>query len=183
MRYLLSALLLIMSASSYSTSNPIVVMDTSQGKIVIELFPDKAPQTVSNFLAYVNQDGFKETIFHRVINGFMIQGGGENASGKKFVTFTAIKNESRNGLSNERGTIAMARTNFPHSATRQFFINQKDNNFLDAKNGNWGYAVFGKVTSGMDVVDAIAKVKTSTGDRPTQPVVINSITVQKTTTQ
>ncbi|WP_354625015.1 peptidylprolyl isomerase [Psychromonas sp. MME2] len=183
MKYLLSALLLILSTTSFAAGNPSVVIDTSQGKIAIELFPDQAPQSVSNFLAYVNQDGFKETIFHRVINGFMIQGGGENATGKKFVTFAAIKNESRNGLSNERGTIAMARTNFPHSATRQFFINQKDNYFLDAKNGNWGYAVFGKVTSGMDVVDAIAKVKTNAGDRPTQPIIINSITVQKTTTK
>lgn len=179
MKYLLSALLLLLSASSFANNNPIVVMDTSKGKIVLELYRDKAPMTVANFLGYVNQDGFKTTIFHRVIKGFMIQGGGENAGGKKFDTFSPVDNESKNGLKNKRGTIAMARTNFPHSATRQFFINEKDNYFLDAKNGNWGYAVFGKVTEGMEVVDQIAQVKTGSGDRPIEAVVINSVIIQR----
>ncbi|MCG6199944.1 peptidylprolyl isomerase [Psychromonas antarctica] len=177
MKQLLSFFLLLISSTTFAANNPSVIIDTSKGQITVELFPDLAPKSVANFLAYVQKDGFKQTIFHRVINGFMIQGGGENESGKKFDSLTAIENESRNGLSNERGTLAMARTSFPHSATRQFFINQKDNTFLDAKNGNWGYAVFGKVTQGMTIVDSIATVKTRGADRPVQAVTINSITL------
>ncbi|WP_238596728.1 peptidylprolyl isomerase [Psychromonas sp. psych-6C06] len=153
-------------------------MDTSKGKIIIELFPEEAPKTVANFLAYVQKDGYKKTTFHRVINGFMIQGGGfSSETGSKVSTLPPIENESRNGISNERGTISMARTGNPHSASRQFFINHKDNAFLDAQGNKWGYAVFGEVTLGMDVVDAIAKVKTGSADKPLQPVVINSITL------
>ena len=177
MKQIISLFLLIASSSIFAASNPSVLMDTSKGQIIIEFYPDKAPKSVANFLAYVKSDGFKETTFHRVINGFMIQGGGFKLSGGKAPSFSAIENESKNGLSNERGTIAMARTNSPHSATRQFFINHKDNNFLDAKGNSWGYAVFGKVTSGMDVVDSIANVKTARADKPVEAVIINSITV------
>ncbi|MFT6984968.1 MAG: cyclophilin family peptidyl-prolyl cis-trans isomerase [Psychromonas sp.] len=176
-KQLLAFFVLLTSTSTFAATNPSVVIDTSKGNIIIELFPDKAPKSVTNFLAYIEKDGFKQTIFHRVINGFMIQGGGENESGKKFDTFAAIENESRNGLSNERGTISMARTSAPHSATRQFFINHKDNAFLDAGSSNWGYAVFGKVTAGMDVVDTIATVQTRGADKPVQTVIINSISL------
>ncbi|PKG38674.1 peptidylprolyl isomerase [Psychromonas sp. Urea-02u-13] len=176
MKLLLSLFILAMSHSALAAENPAVVMETSKGQIIIELFPDEAPKTVANFLAYVQKDGYKKTTFHRVINGFMIQGGGFSAkTGNKVDTLPPIQNESRNGLSNERGTISMARTGNPHSAARQFFINHKDNAFLDANGGNWGYAVFGEVTLGMDVVDAIAKVKTASADKPVQPVIINSI--------
>ena len=176
MKIFLSLFMLITSLNLFATENPSVVMDTSQGKIVLELFPDKAPKTVANFLAYIQKDGYKETTFHRVISGFMIQGGGFSAdTGNKVSTLPAIKNESRNGLSNKRGTISMARTSAPHSASRQFFINHKDNPFLDGKSGKWGYAVFGQVTQGMDVVDKIAVVKTASADKPVQAVIINSI--------
>ncbi|WP_208380190.1 peptidylprolyl isomerase [Psychromonas algarum] len=154
-----------------------IVIDTNKGQITLELFPEQAPASVTNFLAYIEKDEFKQSTFHRVIKGFMIQGGGFLASGERLETNAPIKNESRNGLSNERGTIAMARTGNPHSATRQFFINHKDNLFLDASGGNWGYAVFGKVTKGMDVVDKIANVQTGAQDKPVTPVIINRITV------
>jgi len=176
MKTILSLFMLLASFNLFAAENPTVVMETSKGQIIIELFPNDAPKTVANFLAYVQKDGYKKTTFHRVINGFMIQGGGFSAeTGAKVSTLPAIKNESRNGLSNERGTISMARTGNPHSASRQFFINHKDNAFLDANGGNWGYAVFGEVTLGMDVVDAIAKVKTASQDKPVQPVIITSI--------
>lgn len=168
--------MLMTSFNLFAAENPTVVMETSKGQIIIELFPNKAPKTVANFLAYIQKDGYKKTTFHRVIDGFMIQGGGFSAeTGRKVSTLPPIKNESRNGLSNERGTISMARTGNPHSASRQFFINHKDNAFLDAKASNWGYAVFGKVTLGMDIVDKIAKVKTASQDKPVQAVIIKSI--------
>jgi cyclophilin family peptidyl-prolyl cis-trans isomerase len=176
MKILLSLLVLIISHSTFASQNPTVIMETSKGQITIELFPAKAPKTVENFLAYIQKDGYKETIFHRVINGFMIQGGGFSAKTANMMdTLPAIKNESRNGLSNKRGTISMARTNDPHSASRQFFINHKDNIFLNAEDNKWGYAVFGKVTLGLDIVDKIAVVKTASGDKPIQPVIIKSI--------
>jgi len=175
MKHILSIFLLFISTSVFSNENPNLLMETSEGKIVIELYPQQAPKTVANFLEYVQKDGFKKTTFHRVINNFMIQGGGFEVSGNPAATLTAIENESRNGLSNQRGTISMARTNSPHSATRQFFINHKDNDFLNAQGNNWGYSVFGKVTTGMDVVDKIATVKTGRGDKPVQDVIINSI--------
>jgi peptidyl-prolyl cis-trans isomerase A (cyclophilin A)/peptidyl-prolyl cis-trans isomerase B (cyclophilin B) len=155
------------------------VIDTDQGEITVELFTERAPNTVANFLNYIDKDQYRKSVFHRVINGFMIQGGGFYQSGRLLETVIPIGNESRNELSNERGTIAMARTSHPHSATRQFFINHKDNLFLDAKNTTWGYTVFGKVTLGMDVVDRIANVETDQQDKPITPVIINSITVFK----
>lgn len=177
MKHILSIFLLFLSTSVFSATNPSVLMETSEGPIIIELYPSQAPKSVANFLQYVQKDGFKQTTFHRVINNFMIQGGGFEVSGKRASTAAAIENESRNGLSNKRGTIAMARTNNPHSATRQFFINHKDNNFLDAQGDNWGYSVFGKVVEGMEVVDKIAMVKTGAGDKPIQTVIIKSIAV------
>lgn len=178
MKNLFSLFVLLMSTSSFAAINPVVVMDTSKGEITLELYPDKAPETVANFLAYVENDGYKATTFHRVISNFMIQGGGYDESGNLVATTSDIENESKNGLSNLRGTIAMARTNAPHSATRQFFINHNDNLFLDADRSKWGYAVFGKVTSGMQVVDDIALVATGSGDKPKQTILINSITLQ-----
>lgn len=160
-------------------ANPTVLLETTSGDILIELYADKAPATVENFLKYVNEGFYANTIFHRVIKGFMIQGGGMNMKMEEKATHAPIKNEADNGLANERGTIAMARTREPHSATAQFFINLVDNDFLNfqAPSGNgWGYCVFGKVTEGMDVVDKIAKVKTTTvgmyQDVPSDLVVI-----------
>ncbi|WP_019613322.1 peptidylprolyl isomerase [Psychromonas ossibalaenae] len=177
MKHFISVLLLLISSSVFSAANPVVEMDTSEGKIIIELFPEQSPVTVANFLAYVESDGFKKTTFHRVINNFMIQGGGFKESGQRVDALAPIKNESLNGLSNKRGTIAMARTGEPHSATRQFFINHKDNGFLDASGGQYGYAVFGKVSLGMDVVDKIAVVDTGVADKPHRAVLINSVSI------
>jgi len=145
------------------SENPVVLLETSSGDILVELFPDKAPKTVENFLQYVDSGFYSNTIFHRVISGFMIQGGGLDARMNEKPTQAPIPNEASNGLKNDRGTIAMARTMDPHSATAQFFINLVDNDFLNhrAPSGDgWGYCVFGRVTDGMDVVDKIAKVKT-----------------------
>ena len=168
----------MLSYNAFASQNPTIVMDTSKGQITLELFPEQAPTTVANFLDYIKKDGYKKTTFHRVIHGFMIQGGGFSAeTGSLVATLPAIKNESRNGLSNTRGTISMARTGAPHSASRQFFINHKDNLFLDGNSNKWGYAVFGKVTLGMEVVDTIAKVKTGNADKPLEAVIINSITL------
>ena len=147
------------------SENPVVLLETTSGDILVELYPDKAPETVANFLKYVDDGFYNNTIFHRVIPGFMIQGGGLTARMQQKDTSAPIKNEADNGLKNDRGTIAMARTMDPHSATAQFFINLVDNDFLNfqAPSGNgWGYCVFGRVTEGMDVVDKIAKVKTTT---------------------
>jgi cyclophilin family peptidyl-prolyl cis-trans isomerase len=143
--------------------NPVVIMETSKGTIKIELFADKSPITVKNFLSYVDDKFYDGTIFHRVISDFMIQGGGfESGLKEKEKTKAPIKNESANGVSNERGTIAMARTGDPDSATAQFFINVKDNRPLDTAPGRSGYAVFGKVIEGMDVVDKIKEAATTT---------------------
>jgi len=143
--------------------NPVVELDTSMGTIKVELFPNKSPITVKNFLRYVDDKHYDGTVFHRVMSDFMIQGGGFEpgalAENSEKQTREPIKNESDNGLSNERGTIAMARTGRPHSATAQFYINVKDNPGLD-KGRDWGYAVFGKVVDGMDVVDKIRRVET-----------------------
>jgi len=162
--------------------NPVVVMETSMGTIEIELYADKAPETVKNFLAYVEDKHYDNTIFHRVIPNFMVQGGGFSPGMKEKPTKGPIKNEAGNGLSNERGTLAMARTSDPHSATAQFFINHGEKNqFLDKANARdgWGYCVFGKVIKGMDVVDKIAKVPTGNagphGDVPTSDVTIKSV--------
>lgn len=163
---------------------PIVEFDTTHGAIVIELDAQKAPVTVANFLDYVESGHYDGTVFHRVIDGFMIQGGGMDSKMNEKRTGTPIKNEANNGLKNDVGTIAMARTSDPHSATAQFFINVKNNDFLNYTSPTpqaWGYAVFGKVTDGMDVVNQIKGVATGRyghhADVPTTPVVINSAKV------
>jgi cyclophilin family peptidyl-prolyl cis-trans isomerase len=161
------------------SKNPVVVISTSLGDITVQLDPVKAPLTVENFLTYVKAGHYDGTIFHRVIKGFMIQGGGMTPDMKEKPTRPPIKNEAANGLKNERGTITMARTNQVDSATSQFFINTGTNNgFLDHKVRDYGYAVFGKVVSGMDVVDKIEGVKTEPGDVPAQAVIIKSIRVK-----
>lgn len=161
--------------------NPVVIMTTSKGNIKIELFKDKAPITVENFLSYVNDGFYDGTIFHRVIPNFMIQGGGFTPEFTQKPTKQPIKNEAANGLKNERGTIAMARTQAVDSATSQFFINLADNNFLNNGVRDYGYAVFGKVIDGMDVVDKIAAVETGQrgmyADVPKEDVVIESVKV------
>jgi cyclophilin family peptidyl-prolyl cis-trans isomerase len=157
-------------------------MQTSAGKMVIELDQDKAPGTVKNFLAYANDGFYNGTVFHRVIPGFMIQGGGFTADMTQKPTKSPIQNEAKNGLKNARGTLAMARTGDPHSATAQFFINHNDNGPLDyPSRDGWGYAVFGKVVEGMDVVDKIAQVRTANKgfhqNVPVDPVTIQSVKV------
>jgi len=179
MKQLLPFFMLVLSFSAFAAPNPIVVIDTSKGNIIVELYPQQAPKTVANFLAYVKKDHYEKTLFHRVIKDFMIQGGGFNESGRRAETLPAVENESKNGLSNTRGTIAMARTGNPHSATRQFFINHKDNLHLDGSANKWGYTVFGKVISGMQVVDKIAVVQTVFQNKPLDNVLINSITLEK----
>jgi peptidyl-prolyl cis-trans isomerase B (cyclophilin B) len=168
-------------------ANPTVALDTNHGTIVLELFSAEAPKTVENFLQYVKQGFFDGTLFHRVIPSFMIQGGGFDLQQRQKTTRTPIQNEADNGLVNGRGTVAMARTNDPHSATAQFFVNLKDNGFLNHSGKNpqgWGYTVFGKVTDGMDVVDKIAKVKTGPGrmgdDVPQEQVIIEKAAVRPT---
>ena len=163
---------------------PVVQFDTTHGAIVIELNAEKAPVTVANFFDYVESGHYDGTIFHRVIDGFMIQGGGMDADMNEKRTGTPIKNEADNGLKNDIGTIAMARTQDPHSATAQFFINVKNNDFLNYSSPTpqgWGYAVFGKVTDGMDVVNQIKGVATGRygyhSDVPSTPIVINSAKV------
>jgi len=175
----------ILAAASMACAAPAlaqkVKLETSAGNIVVELDAAKAPNTVDNFLKYVNAGHYNGTVFHRVINNFMIQGGGMTADLKEKPTRPPIALESRNGLTNQRGTIAMARTNDPNSATAQFFINVKDNDFLNqaqARDGN-GYTVFGKVVDGMDVVDKIRAVPIGLGDVPVTPVVIKKATVEK----
>ena len=146
------------AAPAATAAAPRVVLDTTHGKIVIELFPDKAPLTVGNFLQYVDMKFYNGTVFHRVIPGFMIQGGGFTKDLSEKPTRAPIKNEASNGLSNARGTVAMARTNNPDSATSQFFINLVNNDFLDHDEGHVGYTVFGRIVEGMGAVDAIAGV-------------------------
>jgi len=160
------------------SSFPVVVIETSQGTIEAELWPDKAPITVKNFLGYVDDGHYDQTIFHRCIRGFMIQGGGFGPNMQRKQTREAIRNEADNGARNVRGTLAMARTSVVHSATDQFFINTVDNRGLDHGVGDFGYAVFGKVIEGMEVVDGIERAPV-VGDprdgRPQKPVVIKSI--------
>jgi cyclophilin family peptidyl-prolyl cis-trans isomerase len=169
-------------ACSPSAPNPEVMIDTSMGKIKVELYQDKAPITVKNFLRYVDEKHYDGTIFHRVIPDFMIQGGGfEPGMKERKDTHAPIENESSNDVANVKGTLAMARTNAPNSATDQFFINVKDNEFLNRTKANdgVGYAVFGKVISGMDVVDKIRRVETDNVDGheavPKEDVLIKSI--------
>jgi len=163
---------------------PVVELDTTMGAIVIELNEEKAPKTVENFLNYVKSGHYDGTIFHRIIDGFMIQGGGMDADMNEKGTNAPIENEADNGLKNDAGTLAMARTQDPHSATSQFFVNVKDNDFLNHTGKNaqgWGYTVFGKVTSGMDVIEKMKGVPTGRfgmhADVPKEAVIINSATI------
>ncbi len=174
------AALLVLVPSAHADAQPKVALETSLGKIVLELDAAKAPATVENFLEYVKSGHYDGMIFHRVIDGFMIQGGGFTEELEQKPTRAPIQNEADNGLKNERGTIAMARTGNPHSASAQFFINVKTNDFLNHRSKDmrgWGYTVFGKVIEGMDAVDAIRSVKTGAcgqfpKDCPKTPVVI-----------
>ena len=169
----------------YAEENPTAVLHTSLGEIRLELFADRAPQSVENFISYARGGFYDGTIFHRVISHFMIQGGGFTPDMEKKPTGEPIVNEANNGLSNKRGTIAMARTNHPHSATAQFFINVQDNMNLDhtgeANSRTWVYAVFGRVSEGMDVVDNIRFVETANvgrySDVPVEPVIIERVEV------
>ena len=162
--------------------NVTVLIETTSGDMLVELFSDKAPKTVENFLKYVDEKFYDNTIFHRIIPGFMIQGGGMGAKMNEKESHSPIENEANNGVKNSRGTIAMARTSDPHSASSQFFINLVDNDFLNHTEPTiegWGYCVFGKVTDGMDVADKIAKVKTTSvgihENVPVDMVLITSI--------
>ncbi|MFO1435220.1 MAG: peptidylprolyl isomerase [Gammaproteobacteria bacterium] len=173
-----------LGAAAVHAESPRVQLKTSMGDIVLELDAEKAPKSVANFLQYVNDGFYAGTIFHRVIDGFMIQGGGFTADFEQKPTRDPIENEATNGLKNVKGTIAMARTGEPHSATAQFFINVADNDFLNhtaPTPDGWGYAVFGKVVEGMDVVDKIRQTPTEQRGPfegvPTTPVVIESATV------
>jgi len=189
MRRLLTSVLLTLSVAlagnAVAQDTPQVRLETSKGAITLELYPEKAPKSVENFLGYVRDGFYDGTIFHRVIDGFMVQGGGFTQDYTRKPTQAPIENEADNGLSNRTGTVAMARTRDPHSATAQFFINVSDNTFLDhtAKSPRgWGYAVFGEVVDGMDVVNAIKSVKTGPAgpfpkDVPQEPVVIESARV------
>lgn len=168
--------------------NPVVVLETSLGSMTIELFRDRAPVTVDNFLGYVEDGFFEGTIFHRVIPNFMIQGGGLSPTLVEKATRPAIRNEAANGLTNDRGTLAMARTPVVDSATAQFFINLVDNPFLNHSGTDpqsYGYAVFGRITDGLDVLDGIGAVRTQRQgphqDVPVEPVVITSVTLQEGT--
>lgn len=168
-----------------SAEAPQVKIETNMGDIVVLLEPEKAPKTVANFLTYAKDGFYNGTIFHRVISNFMIQGGGFTTDYQRKPTRAPVINEADNGLSNKKGTLAMARTMDPHSATAQFFINVKDNNFLDFTSKSprgWGYTVFGRVIKGMDVVNRIRSVATGPGgpfptDAPQEPVIIKSVTL------
>jgi len=184
----LSAVILVLASIGVATANSgdkvMVEMHTSKGLITLELDAEKAPVTVANFIEYVNSGHFDGTIFHRVIPGFVIQGGGLESGMKEKPTQAPIENEADNGLKNVTGSICMARTNDPHSATSQFFINLKDNQFLDHTEKSpqgWGYAVFGQVTGGMDVVEAIAAVQTGNAgfhqDVPVEDIVVEKVPI------
>ena len=182
MRSLIFTLLMVFAANVAAQDNPVVVMETNKGTIKIELWADKAPLSVENFLRYTDNDYYDGLIFHRVISGFMIQGGGFSPDMVQKSTYDAIKNEANSDVKNDRGTLAMARTNIVDSATSQFFVNLSDNDFQNHSNespSGFGYAVFGEVIEGMDIVDIIAAVATGTvgglGDVPTDTVVINSV--------
>jgi cyclophilin family peptidyl-prolyl cis-trans isomerase len=184
LRNLILGLAVLALAVPALAADPHVELKTSMGTIVLELYPDKAPKTVANFMRYVKEGHYDGTQFHRVIDGFMIQGGGFDKNFREKPTHPPIENEAANGLKNDYGTIAMARRPDPNSATAQFFINVKNNDFLNYREPTrqgFGYTVFGKVVSGMDVIDKIAKV--ATGDRgryqnvPQEPVIIESASI------
>ncbi len=180
----IAALALTFQIQLAHAANPKVKVETSRGTMIFELFPEKAPKTVANFLDYVNAGTYDGTIFHRVIKDFMNQGGGFTADYKKVDTKDPVQNEADNGLKNLKYTIAMARTSAPHSATNQFFINTADNAFLDHTSksmSGWGYTVFGKVIEGNNVAGAISRTATGPGgpfasDVPSTPIIINKIT-------
>jgi len=181
-KFILSMVLACTAFSALAQDNPVVVMETNKGTIRIELWQDRAPISAENFLRYTDNEYYDGLIFHRVIDGFMIQGGGFDPEMVQKSTYDPIKNEANNGAANNRGTLAMARTNVVDSATSQFFINLVDNDFLNHTSETprgWGYAVFGEVIEGMDVVDEIASVSTGNvrgyGDVPDEPIVINSV--------
>ena len=178
-RLLMLAFALLSSFAAFA-ANPQLEVKTSLGTISIELYQDKAPKSVENFLQYAKDGFYNDTVFHRVIPGFMIQGGGFTPDMKQKDARAPIQNEARNGLKNQTGTLAMARTGDPHSATAQFFINLKDNSFLDyPSRDGWGYAVFGKVTQGFDIVQKIAMVPTGNAgphqNVPNTPVIIEFV--------
>jgi peptidyl-prolyl cis-trans isomerase B (cyclophilin B) len=183
---LLCALLILPLGSALADAAPRVRLTTNLGDIVIELNQEKAPKSAANFLTYAKEGFYDGTIFHRVIDGFMIQGGGFTQDYAKKTTHAPIDNEAENGLKNVRGAVAMARTNAPHSASSQFFINVVDNGFLDFTSPTprgWGYAVFGKVVEGMDVVDKIRRTPTGSGgpfpqDVPQTAIVINKAVLE-----
>ena len=190
MHYLIKRLLSVvflftLGASTGYADNPEVKMDTSLGSVIIEVYPDKAPETVKNFLRYVAEGKYDGTIFHRVIPGFMNQGGGFKQDFSKVTGYAPIKNEADNNLKNTRGSIAMARTGDPHSATNQFFINTVNNSSLDHRGKtvrDWGYCVFAEIKQGMEIMDKIAAQKTGAGgpfpsDVPVTPVIINKMTL------
>ena len=181
-RYILqliaSSALLLASGATCAEEISKVAMKTNMGEIIVELYPEKAPKTVENFLLYVKSGFYNGTVFHRIINGFMVQGGGYDKKMEEKETREPIKNEAKNGLRNLPYTLAMARTRDPHSASSQFFINVNNNRFLDYPGQDgWGYAVFGKVIQGMDVVDKIREVETGSGDQPKKPVIIESASI------
>jgi cyclophilin family peptidyl-prolyl cis-trans isomerase len=168
----------VVPAGGALAADPQVDVRTNLGTIRLELNAAKAPKTVENFLQYVKDGHYNGTIFHRVIDGFMVQGGGIGSNMREKSTRAPVQNEAKNGLKNDVGSIAMARTSDPHSASAQFFINVKNNDFLNYPGQDgWGYAVFGKVVSGMDVVTKIAKTPTGPNDVPRQPIVIESMTL------
>ena len=180
-RHFLLLLGLVLSWAAHA-ANPMVEMKTSQGTLIIELYPEKAPKTVDNFLQYIKDGFYPGTVFHRVIDGFMIQGGGFTADMKQKEGRAPIQNEAKNGLKNEPGSLAMARTQDPHSATGQFFINLVNNQGLDfPSRDGWGYAVFGKVVQGFDVVQTIGKAPTGNlgfhQNVPKTPILIESVKV------
>ncbi|MCF8167451.1 MAG: peptidylprolyl isomerase [Rhodoferax sp.] len=178
-RALVAAVLAASMPVAVAQTAPQVKFQTSMGDFVVEVYPEKAPKTVENFLQYVKDKHYDGTIFHRVINNFMVQGGGFTPSMSQKPTRPPVPLEAQNGLKNDLGTIAMARTSDPNSATAQFFVNVKNNDFLNAKGASDGYAVFGKVTSGMEVINKIKVAPTGPGDVPITQVTINSATLAK----
>ncbi|MHB1374892.1 MAG: peptidylprolyl isomerase [Thauera sp.] len=181
-KHLIAFATLVSMAIPALAANPMVEMKTNQGEIVVELYADKAPKSAENFIQYVKDGHYDGTVFHRVIDGFMVQGGGFDAEMNQKSTRAPIENEAKNGLKNEPGTLAMARTADPHSASAQFFINLVPNTFLDyPSRDGWGYAVFGKVVKGMDVVEKIAKVPTANRgfhqNVPVEPVIVEQARV------
>jgi len=184
-KLLISFCLLLLSSTAFASASPQVRIVTNKGSIELELNRSKAPATVENFLSYVKDGSYNNTVFHRIIKDFMIQGGGFTKDLKRKATHDPVNNEAYNGLKNARGTVAMARTNEPHSATSQFFINTAHNDFLNHTGKTargWGYTVFGKVTKGMDVVEALNKTKTGSrspfpSDVPLQDVIIQKVEI------